>query len=243
MKKLFLSLFVLTSISVAAQKSVLLRVNYQTGDTYAVNVTTTSDMGVTGFMNMGMDMKMKVNAVEDGLFKTESQIQSIRMSMEQGGMSMNYDSNKTENLDEMAKQMKMQFDPMMDAKIYTTVNELGATVDTRIEPAIAGMEQMAKNTGNISYPKEELSVGSSWTAIQEQEGMTMNLVYTVSSISNGTVVLDITGDVKGTGTGTIKGQATVDIKSGAQKNSELQIKINVQGTEVSTTVKTTMTKV
>lgn len=244
MKRLFLALLILTSISLAAQDAVLLRVNYEQGDTYILKVETNANMGVSGFMNSNITMDMTIPSAEDGLFKTESKLNYMAMDMEQGGISVQYDTRmKAEELDEMGKMMKSQFDPMMNAKIYMTFDELGTKVETKIEPAIAGMEQLTQSAGSINYPKEKVSVGSSWTSEEERQGITMKIVYTVSSIADGTVILDVTGDLSGVGTGTVKGNTSIDINSGVQKNAELQMTVSTQGIDISTTVKTSMTKV
>jgi hypothetical protein len=244
MKRILLALLVLTSITVAAQDAVLLRVNYHQGDTYQLNVESNASMGITGFMNSTMTMEMKINTVEDKLFKTETKLTSIAIDMAQGSMSMKYDTSmKAEELDDMGHMMKAQFDPMMNATIYASIDNLGTNLDTRIDPAIEGLEQFTQNAGAINYPLEKVAVGSTWTAQQEMQGMTMTIIYTVRSIADGTAILDITGDMVGTGTGTIKGNSSIDIKSGVQKNSELQLTISAQGMDVSTTVKTMMTKV
>lgn len=244
MKRILLALMVLNSIAVAAQDAVLLRVNYQPGDMYTLNVNTDADMGMSGFMNTNMTLAMKVTAVEDGLFKTESQLSSIRMNVEQGGMDMSYDSNmKAEELDEIGQMMKSQFDPMLNATIYNTIDPFGASVETRVEPAIDGMEQLTQTSGAIKYPLEKVSVGSTWAAEQERDGMTMNINYTVRSISGDTIILDISGDITGTGSGTMKGFTSIDLNSGVQTNSEIAITITTQDVLVNTTVKSTITKV
>lgn len=90
---------------------------------------------------MKMAMGMIVSEVTSENFKLESQITSLVMDVMQGGMSMVYDSNKKgEELDNMGQMMKAQFNPMMKAVIYTTQDRMGNMIDTKIEPAIAGME-------------------------------------------------------------------------------------------------------
>ena len=244
MKRLLLAFIALISIATAAQDAVLLRVNYQQGDTYVIKINTNAIMGMENLTDTNITMETNVEAVEDGLFKTKSKLTSVVMAMEQGGMSMSFDSSKNaDELDEMGQMMKTQFDPMMNATIYATVDELGTNVDTRIEPSIAGMEQLTKSTGALKYPVEKISVGSTWTAEQELQGMTMKIAYTVRSIADGMAMLDITGDMSGIGTGSIKGTTTIDISTGIPTLSELQVTVTAQGIDVSTTVKTTMTKV
>ena len=244
MKKVLITLLVITSLTVSAQESVLLRLNYTKGDSFLVTTESNQSMGAQGGMNMKMTMGMIVADVEEEIIKTESQITSIVMDMMQGGMTMNYDSNKSdEELDQMGQMLKSQFAPMMEAVIYNTSDLQGNMIDTKLDPAIPGMEQITNRSMNtINYPKEKVSVGSSWTSENENQGMKMTTKYTVSSIADGLVTLDVSGDMSGAGTGTIKGKSTVEISSGISNNSEIEITIATQGMNITATTKIKVSK-
>ena len=244
MKKVLITLLVITSLTVSAQESVLLRLNYTKGDSFLVTTESNQSMGAQGGMNMKMTMGMIVADVEEEIIKTESQITSIVMDMMQGGMTMNYDSNKSdEELDQMGQMLKSQFAPMMEAVIYNTLDLQGNMIDTKLDPAIPGMEQITNRSMNtINYPKEKVSVGSSWTSENENQGMKMTTKYTVSSIADGLVTIDVSGDMNGAGTGTIKGKTTVEISSGISNSSETEITIATQGMNITGTTKTTISK-
>lgn len=244
MKKVLIALLVITSITTTAQESVLLRLNYTKGDSFLVTTESNQNMGSQGGMNMKMTMGMIVADVVEENIKTESQITSIVMDMMQGGMTMSYDSNKNdEELDQMGQMLKSQFAPMMESVIYNTLDSQGNVLDTKLDPAIPGMEQMTNRAmSTINYPKEKVSVGSSWTSENENQGMKMTTKYTVSSIADGFVTLDVSGDMSGVGTGTIKGKSTVEISSGMSNNSEIEITIATQGMNITGTTKTTVSK-
>lgn len=244
MKKVLIALLVITSITTTAQESVLLRLNYTKGDSFLVTTESNQNMGSQGGMNMKMTMGMIVADVVEDNIKTESQITSIVMDMMQGGMTMSYDSNKNdEELDQMGQMLKSQFAPMMESVIYNTLDSQGNVLDTKLDPAIPGMEQMTNRAmSTINYPKEKVSVGSSWTSENEIQGMKMTTKYTVSSIADGFVTLDVSGDMSGVGTGTIKGKSTVEISSGMSNNSEIEITIATQGMNITGTTKTTVSK-
>lgn len=244
MKKVLIALLVITSITTTAQESVLLRLNYTKGDSFLVTTESNQNMGSQGGMNMKMTMGMIVADVVEDNIKTESQITSIVMDMMQGGMTMSYDSNKNdEELDQMGQMLKSQFAPMMESVIYNTLDSQGNVIDTKLDPAIPGMEQMTNRAmSTINYPKEKVSVGSSWTSENENQGMKMTTKYTVSSIADGFVTLDLSGDMSGVGTGTIKGKSTVEISSGMSNNSEIEITIATQGMNITGTTKTTVSK-
>lgn len=244
MKKVLIALLVITTLSATAQESVLLRLNYTKGDSFLVTTESNQSMGTQGGMNMKMTMGMIVADVEENI-KTESQITSIVMDMMQGGMTMNYDSNKSdEELDQMGQMLKSQFAPMMEAVIYNTLDYQGNMIDTKFEPAIPGIEQITNRSMDaINFPKEKVSVGSSWSSENEIQGMKMTMNYTVSSIADGVVTLDVSGDMTGAaGTGTIKGKTTIDISTGISNNSEIEMTIATQGINITGTTKTTISK-
>ena len=71
----------------------------------------------------------------------------------------------------------------------------------------------------------------------------MTTKYTVSSIADGFVTLDVSGDMSGAaGTGTIKGKTTIEISTGISNNSEIEMTIATQGMNITGTTKVTVSK-
>jgi hypothetical protein len=174
----------------------------------------------------------------------ESKIESIAMNMNQGGMVMDYDSNKSsEELDQMGQMMKSQFDPILKATIYNSVDRYGNVLEVKVEPTLPGMEQFTGSQNAINFPEEEVSIGSSWVYEAENQGMKINTKYTVTNIADGLVFLDLSGDVSGIGAGTINGKSTVEISSGIQTNATIEMSISSQGIEMSMVTTSTMKKV
>lgn len=244
MKKLLVLLLLITTFNVAAQKSVLLRANYNTGDKYLVNVDQSQNMGAQGGLDMKIVMDMSILNKEQDTLTAQTKIKSIVMNMLQGGQVMSFDSStKDEDLDEIGKMMKQQFAPMMQANIITKMNTRGETLNVDVQPMTPGMEQFTKQSGSIKYPKEKISVGYSWTEDDTQNGMKITTVYTVSKIENGNVYLDVTGTVSGLGTGTVKGNTVIDIKTGMQSKANVEIVIDMNGSEMKISTKSTTTKI
>ena len=77
MKKVLIALLVITSLTVSAQESVLLRLNYTKGDSFLVTTESKQSMGAQGGMNMKMTMGMIVTKVAEENIKTESMITSL----------------------------------------------------------------------------------------------------------------------------------------------------------------------
>lgn len=246
MKKFILLALLVISFATAAQESVLLRLNYNKGDNYITSVQLEQSMGTQGGMSMTMLMNSNVNIVDDKLIMLESKIESIAMNMNQGGMVMDYNSNKSsEELDQMGQIMKSQFDPILKATIYNSVDRYGNVLEVKVEPSLPGMEQFTGSQNAINFPEEEVSIGSSWVYEAENQGMKINTKYTVTvtNIADGMVFLDLSGDVSGIGAGTINGKSTVEISSGIQTNATFEMSISLQGIEMSMVTTSTMKKV
>ncbi|TXD48833.1 DUF6263 family protein [Polaribacter sp. IC073] len=243
MKKL-LYLFVLaTTFSVTSQESVLLRANYSKGDVLVVKLDQSQDMGAQGGVDMKMTMDMIVTSKEGEVITTESKIKAIDMNMLQGGTVMSFNSSMKEaDLDQMGKMMKQQFDPMMKATIISKMTTEGDILETKVEPSTPAMEQFTKQAKGVKYPKEKVSVGSSWTDETNEQGMEVKTTYTVSKIENGKVYIDILGAVSGVGTGDVTGNLIVDVKTGIQDTANMEMSLSANGTAIKISTKSSTTK-
>jgi hypothetical protein len=243
MKKLLFLFVLAVTINVTSQESVLLRANYKKGDVLEVKLEQSQDMGAQGGVDMKMSMDMVITSVEGAIITTESKIKAINMNMLQGGMVMSYDSSmKDEDLDEMGKMMKQQFNPMMKSIVIAKMNTEGEILETKIEPSNPAMDQLTKQAKGVKYPKEEVAVGTSWTDETSQQGMTVKTSYTVSKIENGKVYLEVAGLVSGMGEGDVKGNLVVDIETGIQDTVNLEMAISAGGVDMKISTKTTITK-
>ena len=244
MKKLLFLFVLVTALSVTSQESVLLRANYKKGDVLEVKMEQSQNMGAKGGVDMKMSMDMIVTSKDGDIITTESKIKSINMNMLQGGMAMSYDSAmKEEDLDEIGKMMKQQFDPMMKSTIISKVNIKGEILEAKVEPSNPAMDQqLTKQAKVVKYPSEEVSVGTSWSDVTSQQGMNVTSIYTVSKIENGKVYINITGSVTGMGEGDVKGDLVVDIETGIQDSASSEMAINAGGIDMKFSTTTTMSK-
>jgi hypothetical protein len=202
------------------------------------------NMGAKGGVDMKMSMDMVVTSKDGDMLTTESKIKSINMNMLQGGMAMSYDSSmKDDDLDEMGKMMKQQFDPMMKSTIIAKVNSQGEILETKVEPSNPAMDQIIAQAKGVIYPNEEVLVGTSWSDVTSQQGMSVTSIYTVSKIENGKVYINITGAVTGMGEGDIKGDLVVDIETGIQDSASSEMAVNAGGMDMKISTKTTTTKI
>ena len=243
MKKLLFLFVLVTALSLTSQESVLLRANYKKGDVLEVKMEQSQNMGAKGGVDMKMSMDMIVTSKDGDIITTESKIKSINMNMLQGGVAMSYDSAmKEEDLDEMGKMMKQQFDPMMKSTIISKVNIQGEILEAKVEPSNPATDQLTKQAKGVKYPSEEVSVGTSWSDVTSQQGMNVTSIFTVSKIENGKVYINITGSVTGMGEGDVKGDLVVDIETGIQDSVSSEMAINAGGMDMKISIKTTTSK-
>ena len=239
MKKAVFLFLTTIALSVSAQESILLRHNYNQGDKYAIKIESKQDLGDQGSMNMYMSLEMTVAGVTKEDIKTVSKTVSVAIDLTQAGITTSYDSSiKDEELGERGLMVKSQFKPVMKSVIYTTLDHLGNTINAKAEPSYPGVEQFIEDTKVINYPEEKICEGSSWTSKSD----TQNIVYTVSSITNGNVTLDITGNVVGMSSA-IKGKAIVDSYSGMLKNTTLEVTVSNQEITIVAVTNMTATKI
>ena len=244
MKKGILLTLLMMAFAATAQESVLLRLNYNKGDNYVTSIELKQSMGAQGGMNMTMFMNSNISSVNDQSIMLESKVESVVINMNQGGMVMDYDSNKSsEELDQMGQMMKSQFDPILKATIYNSVDRYGNVLEVKVEPSLPRMEQFTGGQNAINFPEEEVSIGSSWESESENQGMKIVTKYTVTNIADGMISLNIAGDVSGIGTGTLIGKSTVEISSGVQTNATIEMNLSAQGIEMKLITTSTMKKI
>lgn len=245
MKKLMIIAFLaISNVICVAQESVLLRYKMKKGEKYELTMSMKQDMGATGGMNMKFKFNSSIGEVNKGSYVSETKVKTLSMDMLQGGNVMSYDSTKSDDeLDMMGKQMKAQFAPFFKATIYTTTSSRGKVTSTEIKPDTPALNQFKDQNNSIEYPEEKVKVGSSWSDENNNQGMKMKTVYTVSKITKDKVLIDVTGDVSGLGTGKIIGKVVVDRASGIPSSSEINVNVNAGGAEVKISTKATMKKV
>lgn len=238
-----MALFVLTTVAVSAQESVLLRLNYNKGDKYLMKVEQVQNQGLQIGINMNITMGLNITDASKTNVTLESKITAVKMDVMQGAMNMSYDSSKDDtNLDQGGQAIKAQIDPIMKSTIIRKMNRDGKILDTKIEPANPMLSQFADQNSDIKYPEEKVSVGSEWSEEMETLGAKTTLTYTVTKIEGGIVYVDIAGKVSGSGQGTIKGKVEIDAKTGIQLLVENESVITAGGVESKSKSKVTMTK-
>lgn len=239
MKKLFTLVAIAITLISTAQESVLLRMNYNKGDQYLV----TMNMEQGEMMSMKIDMSLDVKDIQDTIFDIDMAIKGIKMDVSQGGQIISFDSSMSDDeLDEMGKMMKSKFAPMMLANIMTKTTHRAETIETIIEPEVAGMDQFTNNSGSVVYPKEAVKIDESWTVTKLEKGMDMTMIYTVKSIEKDIVNIEISGTIELLAEGTISGNMEIDKTTGNVNYSIMNMNMNAGGQEINMKISMTSTK-
>ena len=245
MKRIFtLYLLIVATVGVA-QESAVLRLKYEKGDTYLMKMNMNQNMG-DGMMLMSMTMHMpiEIKSVNEDVFDTEVSFSKVVMNMEQGGMKMAYDSeSKLEDMDEIAKQMHTKFGPMLEMVLGTKTNNLGEVLETKLIEGTGDVSQFAAQTQSVTYPKEKVTVGYSWSDKREENGMTLTYEYTVKSIDANNVILDLSGTITGAAEGTLSGNLSIDRTLGIPSESNITMDMDAAGQKIASTIELTMDKI
>ena len=233
MKHLFtFALLLFTTISIS-QESTLLRLNYAIGDTYLMKMHMTQDMGEAMKMNMVIDMPMEVIEANDSINSTKMSFNRVVMNMDQSGTKISYDSNmKEEEMDEAGKMMNAQMSPMLETVLAIKSNMYGEVIDLSLLEGTGNASQFADQAQSVVYPEEPISVGYSWTDEKEKSGMNISSTYTVKSIDETNVNIDVSGGVSGAASGTLTGALSINKNSGVPTLSTINMEFETMGQKV-----------
>lgn len=220
-----------------AQESTLLRLNYNKGEKYKMSFEMAQNMGAMGHMNMKMFMEIDILDVNQDTYDSKIKFTKIDMNSSMAGQNISFNSDKTDDeLDETGKMMKAQMSPMLKAVLYAKGNNLGEVTEMTVEPNVPGLNDIGNQLSNITYPQEAIEVGSTWEMEKETNGMTMKFVYTVKTISEKEIILDVTGNITGMAEGNVAGDMLIDKLSGVPTNSNIIMKMNTQGQEIESNI-------
>ncbi|RKF03536.1 hypothetical protein C8N26_1925 [Tenacibaculum lutimaris] len=234
-KKIIVLLLFISTITFAQEK-VLLRLNYEKGDSYIMSMKMAQIMG-TGEMtnNMEIQMKYDITNVSNDTYESTAKYTKMAMDTKQGALQMSYDSTKKdEELDEAGKVIRTQMKPMMDAVITMKGDKRGIILESKAEPNFQGAEKITEQSNSVVYPENAVAVGDTWTMTKNQDGMNMDFTYKVKSISSKNVLIDVSGKITGIADGDITGSIDIDKKSGILTESKIDMTMKIQGQDLTT---------
>ena len=252
----FIGLALISGCSSQAKLSkdgVTLRLKPQQGKTYTItkNINMMIMMEVQGqSMNMSQNLETRQTFTAKETNETQSvietQIEAIKMSISQMGMKLEYDSEHPEKTSPMIAGQANEMGQYLKKLDTVTYDAMGRIIDS------LKLEMNELGAAIVELPKEEVTVGSTWTFNNPQKvsGTEMNtkMTYTVTAISKKSVDVTITGTVEADSnemSGTYTGTASINPQTGLviQDNTKfnLSMTLNEQGMSIPMTIVGTTT--
>ncbi len=244
MKKLFTLFILAMSMSVYAQESVLLRLNYQKGDKYRVKAVMKQTMSMMTNNIEAVSMQ-EVVGIKGDKTTLNSTTDKFVMDMNKMGQAVHYDSSMDEKeMDQMAKTMHTQMKPYITSTFSVTYDNLGNIMDAKLVKGTGNLEQFKQglSVGTV-YPKEAVKVGSQWTDKNNINGFDYTKTYTVDKIDKNFVYVKVLVKISGMGgTGTGDGMMKIDKNTGLMVSATSKNTISAMGQEIKTEATITNTK-
>lgn len=238
----------LVMLSFMAKEMVTLRLKPQQGKTYTINTKSSMMMSMkiqgqsmTQSQTMETRQTFTVQSVTDAQSVISTEIEAIKMSASQMGMTFEYDSEHPENANPMLAGQTQEFEKALKKPVTVTYDALGNLVGDSIT---LEMNQLGSVISQL--PEQELSVGSSWnynkTQIVSGTIMKMNMEYTVTDISKNSVEVIVNGTTESSEvSGIYNGTVSIDPKTGLVTNSSIKQNLSLTVNEQGLTIPVTMT--
>ena len=246
---MFLVLVGLATLSFTAKNGVTLRLHPQQDKSYTVNSKATimqmievQGQTVNANQTMEIGQSFTVKNVTEEQTEFEAQVESIKLSISNMGMKLEYDSEHPEKTSPMLADQTKEFDKVIKKPATLTYDALGNKISEAEEASM-------NNLGNaiIKLPEEEISVGSTWKtsttqSVSEME-MTVEFTYTVTAITKKTVDLSFTGTILKNAdniTGTYNGTASINPNTGLVTKSSTKSNVSMTMSQQGMTFPVTM---
>lgn len=255
MKRIYLiaivTIFALTAMSFTGGKGVTLRLRPYKGSGYTIKSKTTQTNSMK-FQGQSMSSTQTFETkqlltpkeISDTKNVFETQIDAMKITISQMGMSFTYDSENPQNTSPMIADQAGEFEKIIKKPVTVTYDNLGHLEET------TDIEMSQVSNVIIELPEDEVSVGSEWTYTKTQEisdiEMTVTMKVTVTKITKKDVDVSFNGTVDAKDiTGTYEGTSTISQKTGMVVSSNIKNKISMtiteQGMKIPLTVSGTTT--
>lgn len=242
----------LAALSFTLATGVTLRIQPKQDKTYTATsktnaMTMIEVQGQTTNMSQSVEIKQSFNAkkVTETQSDFDTQIETIKMSVTQMGMKLEYDSEHPEKTSPMLENQASEFDKVLNKPISISYDATGHLVGDSINLEMNQLPNII-----IELPENEVTVGSKWSSNKSQNvsntEIKVNMEYTVTAISKKSVDVSFTGTVDSNEvTGTYNGTASINPQTGMVTNSttksNISMTLNSQGMSLPITVVSTNT--
>lgn len=250
MKRIYLiaivTIFAITAMSFSAGKGVTLRLHPQKDKVYVIKSKTTqmNSMKIQGqsmssTQTFETTQSLTAKEVSDSKNVFETQIDAMKITISQMGMSLTYDSENPQNTSPLIAAQAGEFEKLLKNPVNVTYDNLGHLEET------TDFEMSQISNVIIELPEDEISVGSEWTYTKTQEvsdiEMTVAMKVTVTKITKKDIDISFTGTVDAKDiTGTYEGISTISQQTGLVMSSSIKNKISMTITEQGMTIPMTV---
>lgn len=238
MKRIISLLVLVVSLTTVAQESVLLRYNYNKNDKTITNIDLKQDVPMVGEMKMKMSMLMEIVEVKDTMYVVNMSFEKVTTEIVSKGVK--YDSTvKESEMTDDAKEMHKSMKPLLEMVVQGNMSKRGEMSDFKVIKGEGNPDDFqSQMKSSLTFPKNPVKVGSSWSLTdKKQQGMEMKYTYTVKSIKDKEVELDLSGEISGLMGGKMSGAVSVEKKTGMASNMDMKMELSMLGQTLNSVVK------
>jgi len=246
---MLLVLMGLALLSFMAKDSVTLRLHPVQGKTYALSSKATvmqmievQGQTINANQIVEFNQSFSVKNVTEEQSDFESQVESVKLSISQGGMKLEYDSEHPEKTNPMLASQTKEFDNIIKKPATFSYDAFGEMVSEKEDVSLNSL-------GNaiIKLPKEDISVGSSWqntgsASVSDME-FSVEYTYTVTSISKKSIDVNVKGTILKNAddvSGNYNGTASFDPNTGLIMKSNIKSNMSMTMSQQGMTLPVTM---
>ena len=241
-----ITVLAISALSFTAGKGVILRLKPAKDKVYVIKSKSTQTntmkfqgQSMSSTQNFEITQSLTAKEVSETKNVFETQIDAMKITISQMGMSFTYDSENPQKTSPMIADQASEFDKIIKKPVDVTYDNLGRLEET------ADFEMSQISNVIIELPEDEVSVGSEWTYTKTQEisdiEMTVTMKVTVTGINKKGVDVSFTGTVDSKDiTGSYEGTSTISQQTGMVVNSSIKNKISMTINEQGMTIPMTV---
>lgn len=133
-------------------------------------------------MNMDMNLRWQIDAVQDGSAKMSQTIDRVKLEMSMNDQSLKFDSATPDDADPASRAMGQAMQPLVGAKVTQTMDPRGKVADIQFDPELRkkleeasqvpgggiseeSLKQMGEQMGSL--PEQAVAPGATWSETVE----------------------------------------------------------------------------
>jgi len=234
-------------------EKVLLRLKYDKGAKMILSfdMDTSAEQGVSVMEQIGLELAVvDITAGDNPVYKFDGQVAYMKMDSRMMGQHDHYDSSKkVENMTSGELEWHREFEGLIRKPLSFSLDSQGQIVKSfeYSEAVYGAMDQPVElNNYQIQFPEKEVGIDDTWKSEYKNPltGGTVKNTYTLADITAETVVVKVESLIPGVkgvmGENTMKGEYTLDRKTGMLKEGVMEGNMNQMNAKIKYTFTTTI---